>query len=132
MNQRSHFRRIGAAMLLFHLALVCACHRAVITPAADSAGAVVAATCSLEASAAVAHAGDVLKIHANAAFPSHFALIYYWTLAGGTLKGNGADMVWRPKDAAPGMYVIRARVEDGHGMEAACSVEVEVAEGAAR
>jgi hypothetical protein len=132
MRQQFKFRRIGAAMLVFPLALVCACHRAVIAPAPDSAGAVVAASCLLEASATVAHAGNVVKIHANASFPSHFALTYYWTLAGGTLRGNGADMVWRPKDAAPGMYVIRSRVEDGHGMEAACSVQIEVAEGSAR
>jgi hypothetical protein len=70
--------------------------------------------------------GDVIQVHVHAIFPDDFPLNYYWSREAGTLKGKGADMLWRPKDAAPGVYLLSARINDGHGNEAVCSIQVRV------
>jgi hypothetical protein len=82
-------------------------------------------SCSLEPPTAVAHPGEMIPIHVNAIFPNSFPLTYYWTSQAGTLKGKGTDMIWRPKDAAPGNYTVSVRVDDGHGSQASCSMQVE-------
>jgi hypothetical protein len=117
---------IGIATL-FVTAGLASCHRKIVLTSAVPATPAVAPTCALESSATVVQIGAVVHIHARSVFPNQDALNYFWTLQGGTLRGNGADMAWRPKDAPPGEYVIRARVEDGHGNEATCAIQVEVA-----
>jgi len=124
MGLRLRFRNVFAVAVLVVVAGMASCRRGVVAHPASGAG---AAACSLEASATVAHAGDVVRIHVNAVFPRGFSLNYFWTSEAGTLRGKEADMLWRPKDAPPGMHVVMVRVEDGHGAEATCELRMEVA-----
>lgn len=126
MNARRHS---GAALILPALILpfLAGCRR--VQPQAAPnlpTSAFVAPSCSLESSSAVMRAGDLIQLHVNTVFPNAFPLTYYWTSQAGTLRGKGTDMIWRPKDAAPGTYRVSARVDDGHGHEAACSIAIEV------
>ena len=71
------------------------------------------------------HSGETIQLHVNAIFPIASPLTYYWTSQAGTLKGKGTDMIWQPKDAAPGNYTVQARVNDGHRHEAICSMQLD-------
>jgi hypothetical protein len=121
----------SGALIPFMLLMGClaGCHRAVVAhPIPVSTNVRARAYCAMEPSAALARPGDVIRIHVNAVFPNSYPLTYYWTSEAGTLRGKGADMLWRPKGAAPAMYQVRVRVDDGHGSEAICTMQVQLRE----
>lgn len=126
MKSRKH--RVAVAALWSPILLYLnACHRVQPQVAPESTTTpFVEPTCSVESSNTVAHAGDAIQLHVKTAFANVFPLTYYWTSQAGTLRGKGTDMTWRPKDSAPGTYRVSARVDDGHGREANCSIGIEL------
>jgi hypothetical protein len=99
MGLRLRFRNVFAVAVLVVVAGMASCRRGVVAHPASGAG---AAACSLEASATVAHAGDVVRIHVNAVFPRGFSLNYFWTSEAGTLRGERSGYVVEAEGCASG------------------------------
>ncbi|MFI5173473.1 MAG: Ig-like domain-containing protein, partial [Terriglobia bacterium] len=51
---------------------------------------------------------------------------YNWSSNGGKVSGTGSNVVFDSTDAAPGTYVVTAKVADKKGNQAMCSVNVTV------
>lgn len=83
-------------------------------------------SCSFDRAAVVADSGETIAVHVRAISPAPYKLGYFWTAPEGTFKGTGPDMEWNPHQAPPGTYAISVRVDDGHGGEATCSMQVQV------
>lgn len=68
-----------------------------------------------------------IGIHVNATDADNDALTYSYTATGGTVDGTGPDVRWNPSGLAIGSYTVNAKVDDGRGGTATCSVDVAVA-----
>ena len=82
-----------------------------------------AVTCSV----APASGPDGVSIHASASDPDGDPMTYSWTASGGRVQGDGADVVWTPGGAQPGVYTVSVLVDDGRGGMATCTSNVPVA-----
>jgi len=82
------------------------------------------ASCSAEKS--TAYAGDVVAVRAQASDPDNDPLTYSWTATGGAVEGSGPDVRWNSAGTTPGTYTVNARVADGRGGTADCSVDIRV------
>lgn len=57
-----------------------------------------------------------VQVTAIATDPEKDVLIYYYTVSGGRIIGQGAKVTWDLTDIAPGTYTITAGVDDGCGI----------------
>lgn len=84
------------------------------------------ASCSADKTAVFAGSGDTVAVKAQASDPDNDSLNYSWSTNGGAIEGTGPEVRWSPTGAAPGTYTIKAKVDDGKGGAADCSVDVKV------
>ncbi len=84
------------------------------------------ASCSADKTSVFADSGDTVTVHVTASDPDNDPLNYTWTATGGQVQGTGADARWSSAGTAAGSYTITARVDDGRGGTASCSVDVNV------
>jgi outer membrane protein OmpA-like peptidoglycan-associated protein len=73
-----------------------------------------------------AGSGDTVVIRAQASDPDNDRLNYSWSASGGTVDGTGPEVRWNSSGAAAGTYTVKAKVDDGRGGTADCSVDVRV------
>lgn len=74
----------------------------------------------------VSGSGEYALIRADARDPDDDPLTYTWSANAGKIEGTGAEVRWNPSGAAPGVYVINSRVDDGRGGVASSSTRVRV------
>jgi len=84
------------------------------------------ASCSTDVNSIIQGSGEAVPVRANASDPDGDSLTYTWSASGGHVEGTGSVARWSAGDAAPGVYTITARVDDGHGGNASCSANVRV------
>jgi len=82
------------------------------------------ASCSAEKS--TAYDGDVVAVRAQTSDPDNDPLTYSWRTTGGAVDGAGPDVRWNSAGTTPGTYTVSARVADGRGGTADCSVDIRV------
>jgi len=85
------------------------------------------AACSADPTSVYEGTTNPVAIHVNATDQDNDPLTYSYTASGGTVDGTGPDVRWNPSGLAIGTYTITAKVDDGHGGTASCSVDVAVA-----
>lgn len=85
------------------------------------------AACSADPTSVYEGTTSPVAIHVNATDQDNDPLTYTYTATGGTVDGTGPDVRWNPSGLAIGTYTINAKVDDGHGGTASCSVDVAVA-----
>ncbi len=83
-------------------------------------------TCSTDVNSIREDSTETIPVRANGSDPDGDTLTYAWTASGGRVEGTGNVVRWSPAGAAPGSYTITARVDDGHGGNATCSVNIRV------
>ena len=54
-----------------------------------------------------------IRLKARGSSPDGNALRYRWTVSGGSIEGEGTDVIWNLTDARPGTYIARVDVESG-------------------
>jgi outer membrane protein OmpA-like peptidoglycan-associated protein len=84
------------------------------------------AACSADKPSVYQGSNDVIGIHVNATDADNDPLTYAYTATGGTVEGTGADARWNSSGLAIGSYTVNAKVDDGRGGTATCSVDVAV------
>lgn len=84
------------------------------------------AACTADKSSVFAGSDDVVGVAARASDPDGDTLNYSWSASGGRVEGSGASVRWNSAGAAPGMYTVSVRVDDGMGGTASCSVDIRV------
>jgi outer membrane protein OmpA-like peptidoglycan-associated protein/opacity protein-like surface antigen len=84
------------------------------------------AACSATPTSVYQGTTEPLAIHVNASDPDNDPLTYSYTATGGTIDGTGPDVRFNPSGLAIGSYTINAKVDDGRGGSATCSVDVAV------
>jgi hypothetical protein len=67
-------------------------------------------------------------LNANAIDPNNDALLYTWTVTGGTLSGDGKMVTWNLGSVQAGTYTATVTVNDGAGHMVPASATVTVAE----
>jgi len=85
------------------------------------------AACSADPTSVYEGATTPVAVHVSASDQDNDPLTYSYTATGGTVDGTGPDVRWNPSGLALGTYTITAKVDDGHGGTASCSVDVTVA-----
>ncbi len=85
------------------------------------------AACSADPTSVYEGTTTPVTIHVTASDQDNDPLTYSYTATGGTVDGTGPDVRWNPSGLALGTYTINAKVDDGHGGTASCSVDVAVA-----
>ena len=84
------------------------------------------ASCSADQTSIYAGSGAFVAVRADASDPDNDPLTYSWTSNGGTVEGNGPEARWNSSGAAPGVYTVNVRVDDGRGGAADCSAAIHV------
>jgi hypothetical protein len=84
------------------------------------------AACSADKPSVYQGSNDIIGIHVNATDADNDPLTYAYTATGGTVDGTGADARWNSSGVAIGTYTVNAKVDDGRGGTATCSVDVAV------
>ena len=84
------------------------------------------ASCSADKSSVYVESGDTVTVRVQASDPDNDPLNYSWTATGGRVDGTGMEVRWNSAGTAAGTYTITARVDDGRGGTASCSVDVNV------
>jgi outer membrane protein OmpA-like peptidoglycan-associated protein len=74
----------------------------------------------------VAGSGETVSIRASASDPDNDPLTYTWSATGGEIEGTGGEVRWSPETAAPGIYTIHSKVDDGRGGTADASTTITV------
>ena len=85
------------------------------------------AACSAATPSVYQGSNEAIAIHVNATDADNDPLTYGYTATGGTVDGTGADVRWSSSGLAIGSYTVNAKVDDGRGGSATCSVDVAVA-----
>ncbi|HLW53181.1 MAG TPA: OmpA family protein [Candidatus Angelobacter sp.] len=83
-------------------------------------------SCTANPSTVHAETDEFITIHAETTNPDNATLTYAWSANGGSVDGTGADVRWKPGNAAAGSYTVTGHVDDGRGNVANCTVEVHV------
>jgi hypothetical protein len=84
------------------------------------------ASCSADKSSIYQGSNEAVGIHVAATDPDKVGLTYTYTATGGTVDGTGPDVRWNSENVAVGSYTINAKVDNGHGGTASCSVSIAV------
>jgi len=84
------------------------------------------AACSASPTSVYQGTTEPVGIHVNASDPDNDPLTFSYTATGGTIDGTGPDVRWNPSGLAIGTYTVNAKVDDGRGGTATCSVDVAV------
>ena len=84
------------------------------------------AACSASPTSVYQGTTEPVAIHVNASDPDNDPLTFSYTATGGTIDGTGPDVRWNPSGLAIGTYTVNAKVDDGRGGTATCSVDVAV------
>jgi outer membrane protein OmpA-like peptidoglycan-associated protein len=84
------------------------------------------AACAAEKSSVYAGSDEMVRVTVTASDPDGDALNYNWTASGGRVEGSGTEVRWNSGGTAAGSYTVTARVDDGKGGMASCSVEIRV------
>jgi outer membrane protein OmpA-like peptidoglycan-associated protein len=84
------------------------------------------ASCSADRGMVYAESGDYVGVRVNASDPDNDPLTYSWTTNGGAVEGTGSEARWNSSGTRAGTYTVKARVDDGRGGNAVCSVDVHV------
>jgi hypothetical protein len=84
------------------------------------------AACAADKPSVYQGSNDVIGIHVNATDADNDPLTYAYSATGGTVDGTGADARWNSSGVAIGSYTVNAKVDDGRGGTATCSVDVAV------
>jgi outer membrane protein OmpA-like peptidoglycan-associated protein len=88
---------------------------------------VLSASCSADKSAVVEGSNASVQTTATATDAWGHPLTYTWTANGGKItNGSSPYARWDSEGAAPGMYTLSLRVDDGAGKTASCSAAVRV------
>jgi len=85
------------------------------------------ASCSADKPQVYQGSNDVVAIHVNGADADNDTLTYSYTATGGTVEGTGPEARFNTSNLAIGSYTVNAKVDDGRGGTATCSVDVAVA-----
>jgi long-subunit fatty acid transport protein/outer membrane protein OmpA-like peptidoglycan-associated protein len=83
-----------------------------------------AATCTVQSSSIMQ--GKTTQVTALISDFDLDSVSYDWSTNGGKVSGTGSNVVFDSTDAAPGTYVVTAKVSDKKGNQAMCSVNVTV------
>jgi outer membrane protein OmpA-like peptidoglycan-associated protein len=86
------------------------------------------AACSANPASVFAGSGDTVTVHVDASDPDNDPLTYSYAATGGTMEGTGPDVRWNSSGVAVGSYTVTAKVDDGKGGTASCSVDIKVEE----
>jgi outer membrane protein OmpA-like peptidoglycan-associated protein len=86
------------------------------------------AACSANPTSVFQGSNSVVDVHVNASDPDNDTLTYTYTATGGTVEGSGPDARWNSAGLAAGTYTVNAKVDDGKGGTASCSVDITVQE----
>jgi hypothetical protein len=70
--------------------------------------------------------GSTVSLTANATDPDGDTLLYTWTVTGGRISGDGANVTWDLSGVSPGTYTANVEVDDGCGCIAYSSTTVVV------
>lgn len=116
-------KMFGMLALITLLVFVPACRKKVIAPPPNQPP---TASCSAEKGSVYAGSNDAVNVSAQASDPEGKPLNYSWTASGGQVQGTGSTASWSSAGLAPGTYTVTARVDDGAGGTATCSVDVRV------
>jgi len=81
------------------------------------------ASCTAEKSQVYAESGEAIGVTVRASDPDGDTLTYGWSATGGRIEGTGTSVRWSSASTAPGVYTVTARVDDGNGGTASCSVD---------
>ena len=84
------------------------------------------ASCSVDRQMVYAGSGDYVVVRASASDPDNDPLSYSWTSNGGGVEGTRSEARWNSSGVKIGTYTVKARVDDGRGGTATCSVDVRV------
>ena len=84
------------------------------------------ASCSVDRDMVYAGSGDFAVVRVSASDPDNDPLSYSWTSNGGVVTGEGSEGRWNSSGTTVGTYTVKARVDDGRGGTAVCSVDVRV------
>lgn len=84
------------------------------------------ASCSADKSSIYQGSNEAVGVHVAATDPDKVGLTYTYTATGGTVDGTGPDVRWESDNVAVGSYTINAKVDNGHGGTASCSVQIAV------
>jgi OmpA family protein/Big-like domain-containing protein/outer membrane protein with beta-barrel domain len=85
------------------------------------------ASCSANPTSVYQGSTDPVAVHVAATDADNDPLTYSYTATGGTVDGTGPDVRWNPSGLAIGSYTVNAKVDDGRGGTATCSVDIAVA-----
>jgi outer membrane protein OmpA-like peptidoglycan-associated protein len=86
------------------------------------------AACSANPTSVYAGSGDSVALHVDASDPDNDPLTYSYTATGGSVQGTGPDARWSSSGLGVGTYTVNAKVDDGKGGTASCSVDIRVEE----
>lgn len=86
------------------------------------------AACSANPTSVFAGSGDTVAVHVDASDPDNDPLTYSYTATGGSVQGTGQDGRWSSSGLSAGTYTVNAKVDDGRGGTASCSVDIQVQE----
>jgi outer membrane protein OmpA-like peptidoglycan-associated protein len=84
------------------------------------------ATCSADKEFVYAGSGDFVSVHVQSDSAERYPANYSWSASEGTVDGNGSEVRWNSAERRPGLYTVKARVENGHNSPADCSVNIRV------
>jgi outer membrane protein OmpA-like peptidoglycan-associated protein len=84
------------------------------------------ASCTAEKSSVYADSNETIGVTVRGSDPDNDTLTYGWSTTGGRVDGTGTTVRWNSTGTAPGVYTVTARVDDGMGGTASCSVDLRV------
>ena len=84
------------------------------------------ASCTAEKSSVYAGSDEAIGVTVRGSDPDGDTLTYGWSATGGRIEGTGTSVRWSSAGTAPGVYTVTARVDDGMGGTASCSVDLRV------
>jgi OmpA family len=84
------------------------------------------ASCSANPTSLYQGSTDPVAVHVTASDADNDPLTYGYSATGGTVDGTGPDVRWNPSGLAIGSYTVNAKVDDGRGGTATCSVDIAV------
>jgi outer membrane protein OmpA-like peptidoglycan-associated protein len=84
------------------------------------------ASCSADQSRVYADSREIVTVRADVSNAGNSSLSYSWNASAGAVDGTGPVVRWNSSRAAPGVYTVKVRADNGRGGTAACSVDIRV------